>query len=68
MGKFKTIVVRVSGNISGTLVTEIEPEKVNKALEDGYEIKAVHQIASSASAGSSGLYGAVILTYVLYKE
>ena len=67
MGQYKSIIVKVGGKIPD-LIVEAEPPALTAALNAGYEIKQVHQIATIPSSGQTGIVGVVILTYVLYKE
>lgn len=67
---YKSIIVRVSGKIP-EFADETTPPVLNKALDEGYEIKAVHQIATNPVVGGTGsvsTVGVIILTYVLYKQ
>lgn len=67
---FRTVIVRVGGK-SPEQFDEIEPTELTKLLNNGYEIKQVHQIATQPTVGAGGSVlasGAVILTYVLFKE
>jgi hypothetical protein len=66
MSDFKSIIVTVGGKAPATFL-EFEPPQLAAVLNEGYQIKEVHQIASTPSAGSGSLLGSIILTYVLYK-
>ncbi|MGI4862438.1 MAG: hypothetical protein ACRYFZ_00830 [Janthinobacterium lividum] len=67
---YKSIIVRIGGKIPD-FADEVTPPMLNKALDEGYEIKSVHQIATHPVIGGNAnslVVGAIILTYVLYKE
>lgn len=66
---YKSIIVRVSGK-NPEVIDEVTPPMLNKALDEGYVIKEIHQIANRSSAGGAGgaIAGVVVLTYVLYKQ
>jgi hypothetical protein len=67
---YKSIIVRIGGKIP-EFADEVTPPMLNKALSEGYEIKSVHQIATHPTVGGGGsnlVVGAIILTYVLYKQ
>jgi hypothetical protein len=66
---YKSIIVRVGGK-NPEFIDEIAPTMLNKALDEGYAIKEIYQIANRPSAGGAGgaVGGVVVLTYVLYKQ
>jgi hypothetical protein len=67
---FRTVIVRVSGKTPEQF-DEIEPKELTKLLDNGFEIKHVHQIATQPTVGGGGsvlAFGSIILTYVLFKE
>jgi hypothetical protein len=70
MPSYKSLIVRVGGK-TPEYINEMEPVELNKLLDNGYQIKEVHQIATNPAAGGSGSVilgvGVVILTYVLFK-